>query len=92
MIVVQLKLSSVFFQFRYLIHVKQFGLSKKHLTKMPIRFAAVPRTTDKQICLVGKAAEDPAVVEAANTFAVPVVTSTTGITSISVSAKILTHI
>lgn len=40
--------------------------------------AAVPRTTDKQICLVGKVAEDPTVVEAAGTFGVPVVTSSTG--------------
>lgn len=43
--------------------------------------AAVSRTTDKQICLVGKAAEDPAVLDAARTFGVPVVTSTTGKTS-----------
>lgn len=52
-------------------------------------FSAVPRTTDKQICLVGKVAEDSAVVEAAGTFGVPVVTSSTGIPSRFLSIKIL---
>lgn len=40
--------------------------------------AAVPRTVDKQICLVGKVTEDPTVVEAADSFGVPVVVSATG--------------
>lgn len=48
---------------------------------MSFCFPAMPRITDKQICLVGKAAKDPDVIEAAGTFGVPVVTSLTGIIS-----------
>lgn len=73
---------------RYILYT--LGLVEKSFTNMYILFAAVPRTVDRQICLVGKAADDPAVVEAAGTFGVPVVTSITGIiTSIFWLQKIL---